>query len=142
MIPMPDSAEIPLKKGEELVVSRASMTNRIRDIGLLLVAAGLAAMIFLWMNTESKQQRALAELAAESKEAIDKANKNMDAMQAELERVRKVAVAADAVKNEIRGEFKATREMMFKAWQHHAKELESVKKAIERIEKASPKKME
>jgi uncharacterized protein HemX len=121
--------------GHEIVISSASKTNRIRDAGLFAIALGLGVMVFLWMNTENKQKIALEELAKESKEAIDKANKNMTALQEELERVKKGAIAAEAVKQDLSKEFKSTREMLFKAWQHHAKELELIRKTVERIDK-------
>lgn len=129
-------------RASEVSIMPAANRNKWRDIGLFLVFVGLGINAFLGWNAESEHKKTLGALAADSKEAIDKANKSMGALQAELDAVKKSAKANDYFKEEMAKEFKSTREMLYKAWLNHSKELEAVKKTVERIEKAATKKME
>lgn len=111
-------------QANEITIMSSAHRYKWRDIGLFLIAIGLCVNAFLGWVAESNHKRSLAELAAESKEAIDKANKNMDVLQTELNNVKKSAVATDLLKKDMVSEFTRTRKM-----------IEEVRKTVDRIEK-------
>ncbi len=119
--------DVEVQKGEALIIEPASKMNRVRDIGLFIVAALLLITMFLgWRETSNRE--------AANKIIEEYYKKELKQFRDEEEK--KLQVVADISKTN----HKKTQELIFKAWLDHDAKLKKLTDLVERIEKRKPPK--
>ncbi len=119
-------------EGHEIVISSASKTNRIRDIGLFLVVCVWFVSAFFWWRDAANKEMLYAEIAEAHKIEMAK-------FRAEIATLRKEQNKAVLLKEEIAKELLHHREVVLKAFNAHDARLTRAIQILECLEKKGKK---
>lgn len=119
--------QIDMGKDDTLIIERASKMNRIRDIGLFIVATLLLITMFLgWRETSNREEANRIITEYYKKELKDFREQEE----------KKLKVVADTSIEQ----HKDTRKMIYKAWLDQDAKLKRLLDIVERLEKRKPPK--
>lgn len=137
--PTPRVQEIETKPGESIIIERSSKMNRVRDVGLLIVAGLVFLTMFLGWRESKNRDKFIEERSSIQDKAIEQFKEDAKRLATTIENLKRelandkedrvtLQKISASLKNDITAEHKRTRDMVKK-----------LVDSVERLEKASKK---